>query len=255
MRITSIHEAQPNDVRRYGMKLTIKKGTTSNIIHVFILDISKSNGEGITGLTYNTTGLTAYYLRPGAASATSISLVNATIGTWTSGGFKEVDSTNLPGIYEIGVPDACIASGAESCTIMIKGAAEMAPLPIELQLDTNTNADVKGVVDGIQTDLSNATDGLGALKTLIDANQTDLDAILTDTSTTLDDKLNTILGLNQENFYIDNTAFTGANMTSCRIRIYSVAGSVGTASDVIATYNMTTTYAGDNLASYKVVKS
>ena len=131
----------------------------------------------------------------------------------------------------------------------------MAPLPIELQLDTNTNADVKGVVDGIQTDLSNATDGLGALKTLIDANQTDLDAILTDTSTTLDDKLNTILGLNQENFYIDNTAFTGANMTSCRIRIYSVAGSVGTASDVIATYNMTTTYAGDNLASYKVVKS
>ena len=216
------------------MKLTIKKGTTSNIIHVFILDIPKSNGEGITGLTYNTTGLTAYYLRPGAASATSISLVNATIGTWTSGGFKEVDSTNLPGIYEIGIPDACTASGAESCTIMIKGAAEMAPLPIELQLDTNTNADVKGVVDGIQTDL---------------------DAILTDTSTTLDDKLNTILGLNQENFYIDNTAFTGANMTSCRIRIYSVAGSVGTASDVIATYNMTTTYAGDNLASYKVVKS
>jgi hypothetical protein len=64
-----------------------------------------------------------------------------------------------------------------------------------------------------------------------------------------------ILGISQENFYIDTTVFTGANMTSCRIRLYSVAGSVGTAADVIATYNMTSTYAGDNLASYKMVKA
>jgi len=36
------------------------------------------------------------------------------------------------------------------------------------------------VVDGIQTDLSNVTDGLGALKALIDANKTAIDAIQTD---------------------------------------------------------------------------
>ena len=36
---------------------------------------------------------------------------------------------------------------------------------------------VDGVVDGIQTDLSNATDGLGALKTLIDTNKTELDGL------------------------------------------------------------------------------
>lgn len=42
---------------------------------------------------------------------------------------------------------------------------------------------VDTVVDGIQTDLSNATDGLGALKILIDANQTDLDAIIVGTVT------------------------------------------------------------------------
>jgi hypothetical protein len=128
---------------------------------------------------------------------------------------------------------------------------------------------VDTVADGIQTDLSNATDGLGALKTLIDANQTDLtnieskvdtvdgvvDAILVDTGTTIDAMITRILGISQENFYMDTTVFTGANMTSCRIRLYSVAGSVGTASDVIATYNMTATYAGDNLASYKMVKT
>jgi len=47
---------------------------------------------------------------------------------------------------------------------------------IDLLLDTLTSdvAAVKGVVDGIQLDLSNSTDGLGALKILIDAVNTDL---------------------------------------------------------------------------------
>ena len=76
-----------------------------------------------------------------------------------------------------------------------------------------------------------------------------------DYGTVLDEKINTILGLNQENFYIDNTTYTGVHMTGARIRIYSVAGSVGTASDVIATYTMTATYSGDEMDDYTVVKS
>jgi len=55
---------------------------------------------------------------------------------------------------------------------------------------------VDTVVDGIQTDLDNATDGLGALKALIDAVDdfidTEVAAILVDTGTTLDTKINTI---------------------------------------------------------------
>lgn len=43
-------------------------------------------------------------------------------------------------------------------------------------------ATVDTVVDGIQTDLDNATDGLGALKILIDAVKTDTAAILIDTN-------------------------------------------------------------------------
>jgi len=42
------------------------------------------------------------------------------------------------------------------------------------------DADLKAAVDGIQTDLDNATDGLGALKILIDENQTDLNSVLED---------------------------------------------------------------------------
>ena len=64
-----------------------------------------------------------------------------------------------------------------------------------------------------------------------------------------------ILGLSQENYYIDQNMYDGnGNLTSCRIRVYSVASSVGTASDVLATYTVTSTYTGNQLTTYKVVK-
>jgi len=124
------------------MKLTVKKATTSKILHIFITDSSKTDGSGLTGLVYNSSGLTSYYIREGDASATAITLVTATVGTYTSGGFKEVDATNMPGIYELHPPDACLATGADSVVIFLKGAANMAPLPIEIQLVDNTEKDV-----------------------------------------------------------------------------------------------------------------
>lgn len=67
---------------------------------------------------------------------------------------------------------------------------------LKTEIDANeTKIDtVDTVVDGIQTDLSNATDGLGALKALIDTVDGVVDAILTDTGTTLDTKINDIQG-------------------------------------------------------------
>lgn len=65
-----------------------------------------------------------------------------------------------------------------------------------------------------------------------------------------------ILGLTQENFYIDNSSYDGnGNLTVSRIRIYSNPSSVGTSNDVIATYNMTASYnANSEMQDYKVVK-
>ena len=146
------------------MKLIEKKGTTSKILHLFILDSSKSDGSGLTGLVHNSSGLTAYYIREGAASATAISLVTATVGTFTSSGFKEVDATNMPGVYELHPPNACLASGADSVVIFLKGASNMAPLPIEIQLDTNTAADVKADTATLISDFSVIEGHLSAIK-------------------------------------------------------------------------------------------
>src|ERR1700688_4940716 len=92
-------------------KFQLCQGTTSKMIHVFLQNSTSTTGGGITGLVYNTSGLTAYYLLEGASSMTSVSLVTATVGTYSSGGFKEISSTNAPGLYEIGLPNACLTGG------------------------------------------------------------------------------------------------------------------------------------------------
>ncbi len=67
-----------------------------------------------------------------------------------------------------------------------------------------------------------------------------------------------LLGLTQENFYMDNVTIDGnGRMTAARMRVYSDPASVGTSSDVIATYNIVASYTGSQTVptTYKVVKA
>lgn len=118
------------------MKQQIKKATTGLILPIFVQDSSQTDGRGLAGLVFNSAGLTWYYRRPngGDAGGVQVTLVTATRGTYTSGGFVEIDATNMPGFYEIGVPAAVLASGADWVTMMLRGAANMAPVTIEIQL-------------------------------------------------------------------------------------------------------------------------
>lgn len=120
------------------MKQILKKGSTSKRMAIFIADSSSTTGAGLAGLAYNTSGLMWYYWREdsGNNGGTQVTPATATRGAWTSGGFKEIDATNLPGWYEIGLPDALLAAGSYWAVMMLKGAANMAPLPVEIQLVT-----------------------------------------------------------------------------------------------------------------------
>jgi hypothetical protein len=123
------------------MKFKLKKGTTSKFINVFLQDSSVTTGAALTGLTSASPGLTAYYYREGAAAAIAIPLVTMTAGTWTSGGFIQVDATNMPGYYQVGIPDAALLTGASSVVVMLKGATNMAPCLAEIQLVTENYDD------------------------------------------------------------------------------------------------------------------
>ncbi len=118
------------------MKLELTKQATSNkILAVFIRDSSKTNGAGLTGLVFGSSGLTAYYWREGDATATAITLATMTLGTYASGGFKEMDATNMPGWYSFCPPNAAFLTGANNVAFHLKGATNMVDLPIEIQLN------------------------------------------------------------------------------------------------------------------------
>jgi len=94
--------------------ITIAPGSTSQSIELYL---------GVTGLTSSSSGLSTRYNRTRTASV-SIPLVARTIAqAWTSGGFAEVDSTNMPGVYRIDLPDAALAAGADDVTIVVRGAS------------------------------------------------------------------------------------------------------------------------------------
>jgi hypothetical protein len=107
----------------------ITSGTTSNILDdLFIQDATASNGAGLSTLAYNTSGLTCYYKRSNGTASVAVTLASiTTLGTFVSGGFKAVDATNMPGVYEFHPPDASMATGAKSVTFYFQGAANMAP--------------------------------------------------------------------------------------------------------------------------------
>lgn len=122
-------------------KLEILAGTTSKMVSVFLQDSSSTTGAGLTGLVFNTASLTAYYYREGAGSATAISLATMTLGTWATSGFVVVDGTNMPGMYSLGLPNAAIAAGAKSVTVYIKGATNLMPCVLEIELTATDNQD------------------------------------------------------------------------------------------------------------------
>lgn len=112
-------------------KLIVKTGSTSRLEHVFILDSASTTGAGKTALT--NASVTMHYFRPGDSAPTSVTLSAGTLATWASGGFVKVQDTDMPGLYEVGIPNGVFAAGANHAVVMIKGTG-IAPVVLEYQL-------------------------------------------------------------------------------------------------------------------------
>jgi len=91
------------------MSENIYAGLTSQSIDVNLKDSSSTVGAGLAGLVYNTASLAAYYRKGATGSATAISLATQTVGgAWSSGGFVEVQATNMKGVYRLDLPNAAV---------------------------------------------------------------------------------------------------------------------------------------------------
>lgn len=146
------------------MKTSLKKGTTSKRLAIYVED---TDGLPLTGLVWNSAGLSWYYWREdeGNADGTAVTLATMTRGTWASGGFVEKDATNMPGFYEIGIPNAALTAGAGWFVMVLRGASTMAPVAVEIALVDNTALDIYEAVDDLESRVGTPSD-LGGGATL-----------------------------------------------------------------------------------------
>ncbi len=120
-------------------------GSTSQSLPIFVQNATV--GGGYAGLLFNSAGLAGEYRRKGQGSWTSISLATMTLGTWVNGGW--ISDGALAGAYEIGIPNAALAAGAEWVEIRFYGATSMSPVLIFIELDAVNYQSPNSFVTGI----------------------------------------------------------------------------------------------------------
>jgi len=149
-------------------KLTIKKGSTDVTVYCFIQASNVTTGAGLTGLTFETANLVASYVRPLAArAAITLTTLAAADSAHSDGGFKEIDATNMPGVYRLDLPDAVCATGVNSVVVMLKGAENMSPLLLEIQLtdfDLNSTSNAVGTAASVTAGVTLADDAITSAK-------------------------------------------------------------------------------------------
>jgi hypothetical protein len=101
-------------VERNASAITIAPASTSQSVELYL---------GATGLTFSTSGLAAYYVRNQSAPVAITLVTQTATGAWTSGGFAEISSSLVPGVYRLDVPNAAFAAGASDVTIVVRGAS------------------------------------------------------------------------------------------------------------------------------------
>ena len=127
------------------MSYALKKGTQSKILLVFALDASDIR-SGKVGLDSDNRQASAAYIREGEAQVQRIPFVKGKLGEYRAGSFVEVDRELLPGVYQFGVPDEALASGADTVTLMLKfPGAVIEPISIHLVAYDPQDADRLGM--------------------------------------------------------------------------------------------------------------
>lgn len=91
-------------------------GATDVSIPVLLRAVA--DGTEVTGVT-NTDVTASYWRQGGSRTAITVSSLTNIDDAHSDGGWKEVDSTNCPGLYRFDIPDAAFASGADWVIVAI----------------------------------------------------------------------------------------------------------------------------------------
>src|SRR5690242_2643178 len=108
----------------------IKFGSTGITTNLYL---TNAIGLPLTGLNSTTLGLTALYAREKSTPVTIGLVPNSITGVYTSGGFVEIGTGMMPGVYRLDVPNNAFVVGANFVNIMLTGANIYSP-PFEIPL-------------------------------------------------------------------------------------------------------------------------
>ena len=128
---------------------------------------------GATGISYNSNGLQAYYVR-NKSNVTGIALTYQTHnGAWISGGFVEINSTYMPGLYRLDVPNDAFVSGVDDVTITVRGATGTNGVVVNCQImPLLTNSSIANTVWNYASRTLSAASGATAFEIWNYANRT-----------------------------------------------------------------------------------
>lgn len=122
------------------MKISRQIGTVSQILQLYAQDASVSTGAGLANVFASNVTYSWFRSNQNGVS-TAAAGSTATLGIFSSGAWKQIDSTNAKGWYQFGLPNDALLSG-DSVGIHIYVSSGpltiMAPLPVEIEL-TKTN--------------------------------------------------------------------------------------------------------------------
>jgi hypothetical protein len=108
---------------------TLKAGTTSKVFLVHV----RAGGEGRSALRHDTPGVTAAYVREGEGGVHVVPLTLGRVGSWSAGGFVEVDPDLLPGVYQVGIPNEMLAPGSTRAVLVLRcPGVEIDPVDVDL---------------------------------------------------------------------------------------------------------------------------
>lgn len=130
----------------------ITKGSSqfSVLVGPLLQDNSGSNpGDPLTGLVYNSTNLVCYYKSGGTGTVTALTLATQTSsGAFSLGGFAQLSSANMPGMYRLDLSTTLFSSGDNVGLVTLAGYADLASHAIHVKF---TDLDL---YSSIQTELA-----------------------------------------------------------------------------------------------------
>ena len=146
----------------------IEMNSLNNIVEIKAFN---SSGKGVTGIINTAVNIRSWGRGKAGASATANPVVNGSNDTYLSNGWKEVDNTNLAGVYQYSIPNAILQEANGIVYISFEftsGTTHDVLLQIAI-VAKKLNAGVKISSDGLQLvpvgslNLENLMEDVGAV--------------------------------------------------------------------------------------------